>query len=124
MPSLPSVVEPIPSVGSGIMVGSGVMVPVGKGGGNVGVLVGACVAMGVSVGAGDLNGDGIDEIVTIPGRGAAPLVKIFNASGKSVAPDFYAFAPSDTAGADITISDVDGDGQNEIVAMSFSIFNQ
>lgn len=79
---------------------------------------------GVAIGAGDLNNDGQDEIVTIPGRGAAPLVRIFNDTGKSVAPDFYAFSPSDTAGADITVSDVDADGDNEIVTMSFSIFNQ
>lgn len=79
---------------------------------------------GVSVGAGDLNGDGKDEIVTIPGKGATPLVKIFNDKGESVAPDFYAFSPTDRSGANITISDVDGDGVNEIVAMSFSIFNQ
>ncbi|OGG92222.1 hypothetical protein A3H03_03455 [Candidatus Kuenenbacteria bacterium RIFCSPLOWO2_12_FULL_42_13] len=37
---------------------------------------------GVSVAVGDINGDGIDEIITGPGRSGGPHVKIFNMSGK------------------------------------------
>lgn len=79
---------------------------------------------GVWVAAGDVNNDGKDDIVTIPGQGGKPKVKVFTGRGKKQSPAFYAFAQSNTSGAQVAVSDIDDDGDNELIAMSFSIFNE
>lgn len=79
---------------------------------------------GVSVAAGDVDNDGKDDIVTVPGDGSPAYVRIFNSRGHATQPGFYAFSQSDKSGASVAVSDVDGDGINELVAMSFSIFNE
>ncbi len=48
---------------------------------------------GVSIGAADLDGSGKDEIIVGAGPGGGPEVRIFNASGKLLAPGFFAFDP-------------------------------
>ena len=78
---------------------------------------------GVLLGAGDVDGDGRDEIVTVPGRGAAPFVRVFNKSGKALNGGYYAFNVNDRQTEGIAVSDIDGDGVVEIVVMSFSIFS-
>lgn len=79
---------------------------------------------GVAVAAGDADNDGDDDIVTIPEEGGAPLVRLFTGKGKRRHDEFYAFTKENTDGAQIAVSDVDGNGTNEIVAMSFSIFTE
>lgn len=79
---------------------------------------------GVSVAAGDVDNDGKDDIVTIPGKGGAPYVRIFNGRGQATQPGFYAFAKDNTSGAQVAVSDVDGNGQKELITMSFAIFNE
>ncbi|MDY3561036.1 VCBS repeat-containing protein [Gemmata sp. JC673] len=78
---------------------------------------------GVRVGVGDLNRDGFADLVTGAGYGAGPHVRMFDgkaiASGagpKLLANDFFAFAPSMTAGLNITVGDIDGDGYADIAA--------
>ena len=49
---------------------------------------------GVRVAVGDLNGDGQVEIVTSPGRGMEPLVRVFDKDGNYTDPNsFHAYAP-------------------------------
>ncbi len=84
----------------------------------------AFLRSGVAVAAGDVNNDGQDDIITIPGKGGAPYVRIFNGHGKELRPGFYAFDRNQTSGAQLAVSDVDDNGKNEIVAMSFAIFNE
>lgn len=79
---------------------------------------------GVSVAVGDVDNDGKDDIVTVPGEGSATHVRIFNGRGKETKSGFFAFNSSDYSGASVAVSDIDGNGKNEIVVMSFSIFNQ
>ncbi len=43
---------------------------------------------GISVAVGDVNADGKDEIVTGPGRGGGPQVRIFTPAGKSIGAGF------------------------------------
>jgi hypothetical protein len=79
---------------------------------------------GVAVAAGDVDNDGKDDIVTIPGESGAPFVRTFSGKGKAIRPGFYAFDKTNTSGAQVAVSDIDGDGDNELVAMSFAIFNE
>ncbi len=68
---------------------------------------------GVSVAAGDVNGDGMDEIITGPGQGGGPLVKIFRNS--TFLNKFFAYDESSRTGISVMTSDIDGDGKNEIM---------
>ncbi|HVE93902.1 MAG TPA: FG-GAP-like repeat-containing protein [Acidimicrobiales bacterium] len=75
---------------------------------------------GVNVATGDLDGDGIDEIVTAPGPGGGPHVRVFNADGTDTGIGFLAYAPSFTGGVKLTVADLDGDGFDEIVTVPAS----
>lgn len=70
---------------------------------------------GVNVAAGDLNGDGNMEIVTVPAYGASH-VRVFDKFGnpKFVPFGFDAFNGKVTRGATVTLADRDGDGRDEI----------
>jgi len=78
---------------------------------------------GVNVSAGDIDGDGMDEIVTAPGPGVTfdPHIRAFNADGGMVAPvhlgSFFAWEPGQARyGARVYAgADLDGDGLNEII---------
>ncbi|MFH1171511.1 MAG: VCBS repeat-containing protein, partial [bacterium] len=69
---------------------------------------------GVRVAAGDLNGDGKDEIVTAPGPGGGPQIKIFRSNGKLVK-KFTPYDTNYTSGLSVAVADVNGDGQQEIL---------
>jgi len=71
---------------------------------------------GVHVAVGDLNGDGRDEIVTSPGPGMAPIVRIFDARGVRVLKeDAFAYAETFQGGVHVAVGDLNGDGRDEIV---------
>lgn len=66
--------------------------------------------------SGDVNGDGLNEIVTAPGSGAGPQIKVFNTKGKLLK-QFFAFDKNMTTGVNIALGDVNGDGVDEIIAV-------
>lgn len=71
---------------------------------------------GVRVAAGDLDGDGKAEIVTSPGPGMEPRLKVFDAVGKEKVTDgALAYAASLQVGVRVTLGDIDGDGVLDIV---------
>jgi hypothetical protein len=69
---------------------------------------------GVRVAAADFNLDGRAEIVTIPGRGAAPLIRIFDNLG-AAQQTFIAGSPALQSGMSLAAGDITGDGRAEIV---------
>lgn len=70
--------------------------------------------VGAMVAAGDVDGDGKDEIVTAAGPGGAPHVKVFKPNG-SVIGSFYAYGSTFAGGVDIGVGDVVGDTKAEII---------
>lgn len=71
---------------------------------------------GVHVTVGDVDNDGIDEIITAPGSGAAPVVKIFNKNGRQVVDAFTAYDGNFTGGTFVTAVNWDGEGGVEVAA--------
>lgn len=71
---------------------------------------------GVRVAICDLNKDGIGEIVTAPGKGGRPHIRIFNAQGEPVVhPGFFALDGKFQGGAHIGCGDVNADERAEII---------
>ena len=69
---------------------------------------------GVNLTVGDLNGDGIAEIIAAKGAGSAPQVKVFDAHGVFQA-TFMAFDVSSREGVRVAAADLDGDGIQELI---------
>jgi len=71
---------------------------------------------GVSVAAGDIDGDGMDEIIAGAGTGGGPHVRVFEGDGTLKPITFFAFHKDSRTGIDVAAADFDGDGKDEIVA--------
>ncbi len=56
-----------------------------------------------------------EEIITAPGPGGGPHIRIFNGSG-GVKKEFFAFGDKFRGGVQVSLGDVDADGKNEIIA--------
>lgn len=76
---------------------------------------------GVNVAVGDINGNGYNEIVTGPGPGGGPQVRIFSSSGQ-VLGQFFAYQQSMRDGLHISLSDINSDGKKEILTGIKNIF--
>ena len=70
---------------------------------------------GVRVAAGDVNGDGVPDIITGPGPGGAPEVKVFNGVTGKLMRDFFAFPSAVTTGIYVASGDLNGDKFDDIV---------
>jgi hypothetical protein len=72
---------------------------------------------GVRVAACDVDGDGIGEVVTAPGAGGGPHVRVWKLIGGvfSELTGFLAYAPQFTAGVYVGCGDLNGDGRAEVV---------
>ena len=73
---------------------------------------------GVRVAAGDVNADGIDDLITGAGIGGGPRVTVFNgvSMGKTNAriADFFAFENSLRNGVNVSAGDMNGDGRADL----------
>ncbi|HVS70613.1 MAG TPA: FG-GAP-like repeat-containing protein [Phycisphaerae bacterium] len=71
---------------------------------------------GVSVAAGDVNGDGKADIIVGAGAGGGPQVEIFSGANNAILASYYAFSPGFSGGIEVAAGDVNGDGHADVAA--------
>jgi len=69
---------------------------------------------GVTVAVGDVDGNGIKEIITGTMSGAKPEVKIFDTNGRLIN-SFFAYNQGFLGGVNVASGDIDGNGKDEII---------
>ncbi|QGJ70416.1 Hypothetical protein PBC10988_21130 [Planctomycetales bacterium 10988] len=75
------------------------------------------VLTGVYVASGDLNNDGLDDIITAPGAGGGPHVLAFSSADASILQNFYAYDPAFTGGVRVASADINLDGFADIITV-------
>ncbi|OGY50236.1 MAG: hypothetical protein A3J65_04365 [Candidatus Buchananbacteria bacterium RIFCSPHIGHO2_02_FULL_45_11b] len=70
---------------------------------------------GVNVAAGDVNGDGLDEIITAPAKGTKSEIKVFGYQGNIIS-QFFAYEAEFFGGVKAAACDINNDGKKEIIA--------
>ena len=70
---------------------------------------------GVFVAAGDVNGDGVDDIVTGTDAGTTAHVKVFDGSTGAEIRSFFAYPAGFTGGVRVAAGDINGDGYADII---------
>jgi len=85
---------------------------------------------GINLASGDVDGNGIGELIIGAGFNSAPYVTVLNKSNKVVV-KFLAYSKSMTGGVSVATGDVNGDGRDEIITApnlngfsQIKIFNQ
>jgi hypothetical protein len=68
---------------------------------------------GVRLAVGDVDGDGVKEIITSPGSGS-PQIRVFSQAGK-VKGQFFAFESSTRGGASVAAANIDNTPGAEII---------
>ena len=73
---------------------------------------------GLRVAAGDVNGDGVDEIITGTGYATRSHVRVFSGTGEQLPIDFFPFAEEFEGGVDVAVGNFDGDTTQDEIAVS------
>lgn len=76
---------------------------------------------GTYVASGDINGDGIAEIITGMGSGGEPMIRTFDAQGRKLG-EWIAYKTSDRDGSQVLAADINYDGIDEVIAMTTDVF--
>jgi len=72
---------------------------------------------GVSVATGDLDGDGVPELVTAPGAGRLAQLRVFDLVTGAERPTFRTlYSKNHRGGTTVAVGDVDGDGLADLIA--------
>lgn len=74
--------------------------------------------LGIFVAGGDINNDGVADIIVGPGEGngSTPNVRVFSGTdGSTLLANFFAFSPSFNGGVRVASGDVNGDGRADII---------
>lgn len=69
----------------------------------------------VRLAVGDVNADGFPDLITVPGQGGAPFVKVFDVATGDLLRSFLAFDIAFRGGVNLAVGDVNGDGHADIV---------
>ncbi len=75
----------------------------------------SAVQSGVRIAKGDVNGDGHADLITGPGPGYAPNVKVFNGRDGTLLHSFLAGGTDDIGGVHVAAADFTGDGKADLV---------
>jgi uncharacterized repeat protein (TIGR01451 family) len=70
---------------------------------------------GVHVATGDVDDDGVADVVTGAGPGGGPHVRVFDGVSGAALMDFYAYHPDFPGGVFVAAADLDGDRRADIV---------
>jgi hypothetical protein len=70
---------------------------------------------GVRVAVGDVNRDGSADIITAPGPGMGPLVRVFDGKTGTLIREFYPYSTTLKSGVAVGVGDINGDGFVDII---------
>lgn len=70
---------------------------------------------GVRVATGDVNGDGIPDLATVPGPGGGPRIRVLDGLTGAELYNFFTYEPSFRDGLYVALGDVNGDGFADMI---------
>ncbi|MDD5567334.1 MAG: L,D-transpeptidase family protein [Patescibacteria group bacterium] len=72
---------------------------------------------GVNVAGGDIDGDGLDEVLAGANAGGGPQVRAFEGDGKALGLNFFAYETNFRGGVSVAAADIQGDSKAEILTL-------
>jgi hypothetical protein len=71
--------------------------------------------LGATVASGDVNGDGVADVIVGAGPGGGPRVVVYSGADASLMYDFFAYEEEFRGGVNVSAGDFNGDGKADIV---------